>query len=1207
MRLFFRIYSFHILIIIWFFVIESSSVAADKLLERKGHAPVGEVIFVAGKAMVRLVPEEQFRNAVPRQELVSGDIVKTGTGGRISILFRDDTQLKLASNTTIIIKDVVPHKEKAGTFRILLKLESGEVWTRSKGVPDGLMVETPYATAAIRGTEWSLSVNENLSRVFVMEGYIQLTNQLGSVTVGTNEEAIVMSGQAPIKNIIIRPRDRIQWTYYITDRKLIGYLKFKETTPNGPESLFNEGRLEESARAFQEIIAKEPRNASAFSGLGLIAIKRGEYEKAEEYLNQSLSIQKTLLALLGKVYIFLSENMIDEAVDSLRDAKTLFPNDPLPYIFSSYISTLIGDFQEALTECDRGLLNIPNNPLLLSFKTDLYFILDKPEEAKTSIDILLREHPESSEGYERLGFYHRMVTGDSKKALEMFQKAISLDPLNDEATAKLADLLREQGYISEAEKLIEVALSLAPWNAMHHYNRGRLLADINRIDEARMEFRKALELDPTFSRAYLGEGIVLLKEGRTDEALREISKASLFEPNLSEIHTFLAIAYYQQHNISAALDELKRAEECDPLDSTPHQLASVIYNDQYMPVNAIKEAKKVLQLLPHRKSSGEALLESAKSGTMSVNYGLDLLDLPEWSLYYAQKALFLNPYDNTSHLGVAIAYSKLGAVSALQGYNEFANPVISELLQGLTFNVTSLNFSNRYSTLISKPGHYLTLGGIYGQGDSEEKQIDTKASGDFGSHFPLTYWISATAYKDNGYLENSSTKKMNSEIILGYKPRYDHDIYFDFSYTKNKVGVTPVASEWLSMPGMELPWAPDDNQQYKASSYSAQIGYHWKLSPISHLIIGMRYLKNNDSNENPDPENDLSGFKYTRGRIHNTAIGLRHMLTIFDNHQVSYGIDYNCLILRSEDNWPLYPPDWLQKSQYIITRRSGIFHIYDRWSINKHIAMDIGLFLAYYSPEISSEVDDTWLGSSRAEIDKNDFNVNPKIGFVFDLGGRGALRAAYQRRSTPGFNGELAPIGASGLISPTFDIFFNEAEDVQGSFEYELTENTFIKASFGYERLSDLTTIGGDERAQLWYARFSINQILSQYFSFSSRYHYNDSRYLDGSGRKLYGIPRHSGDARLVFVHPLQIYLWLRESYTGERYSDSKNTNKLSDYFLTDFYAQKEFFKKKLLLSLAVTNIFNKKYETINDPYYWYDGGLTAKGTTIYLRLEYRI
>ena len=94
-----------------------------------------------------------------------------------------------------------------------------------------------------------------------------------------------------------------------------------------------------------------------------------------------------------------------------------------------------------------------------------------------------------------------------------------LDPLNDECIGKLADLLREEGYIREALKLIEDALSIAPWNAMHHYNYGRLLADINKIDEAREEFRKSLILIPPFRGPTLEKGL-FSEGGQTERGLR---------------------------------------------------------------------------------------------------------------------------------------------------------------------------------------------------------------------------------------------------------------------------------------------------------------------------------------------------------------------------------------------------------------------------------------------------------------------------------------------------------------------------------------------------------------------------------------------------------------------------------------------------------------------------------------------------------------
>ena len=158
-----------------------------------------------------------------------------------------------------------------------------------------MVIETPYATAAIRGTEWGLSVKENESRVVVMEGDVQLSNSLGSITVGRNEEGVVTARQAPMKSIIVMPRDRTQWTHYVTERRLLRYLRFGEGGDGRGEVLFNEGRLEESGKVFEEMLSREPRNGRALTGLGLIALKKGEYEKAETYLDRSLREKKELL------------------------------------------------------------------------------------------------------------------------------------------------------------------------------------------------------------------------------------------------------------------------------------------------------------------------------------------------------------------------------------------------------------------------------------------------------------------------------------------------------------------------------------------------------------------------------------------------------------------------------------------------------------------------------------------------------------------------------------------------------------------------------------------------------------------------------------------------------------------------------------------------------------------------------------------------
>jgi tetratricopeptide (TPR) repeat protein len=1180
--------------IVFLVLISSSSISeAAEPPSRENMEAVGEIVGVTGKASVRLVPRTLFESAVPRQRLVTGDLLKTSRGGRVSILFRDGTQLKMASNTSLLLKGERTSKGKSGPLGLLLHLESGEVWTRSKGIQDQFVIETPHATAAIRGTEWGISVLETGSRVTVLEGSVELANERGAIMVGRHEEGIVVGRQAPRKQVIARPKERTQWTHYISERRLLRRLRLKDDGEG--ERLVHEGRLEEAERVFQKTITDSPGSAAALAGLGLIAVRRGQPDNGQAWFERSLTVRKEGLPLIGTAYIYMTTQRLDEAGELLREAKRDFPWDPLVRLFASYVHALSGEYPEAVAECDEALIGMPHDPLLLAFKAEMEILLDRGEEAKETIENLVQTNPGCSEAYEIRGLFHRIITGDWKKAKEELEKSIRIDPSNDRAMGLLADLLREQGYIQDAMKLIERALRIAPWNPMHHYNRGRLLADINRIDEAKAEFRRSLEVDPSFSRAYLGEGILLLKEGKTEEALKTLLKANLFEAESAEIHNFLAIGFYQKQETKSAIDELKKASECDPLDSTPHQLASAIYGDQYMPVESIREARRVLDLLPYGKASGEALLKGAQNGTMSVNYGLNLLDLPEWSLYYAQKALFADPYRNTSHIGVAEAYLKLGEVSSIQGFNEFANPYFSELLQGQTLNVNSLNYSNQYNPLISKPGHYVTLGGTYGRNGSQETGGDLLATGDFGARMPLTYWLYSEADRASGHLSHDKNDRVDTEAVLGYKPRYDHDVFANLAYYKYRYDVTPAASNSIG--------APDWNQTYKEGLYWAELGYHHAFGPLSHLLADVRYFRKHDRLENPDPEADHSGFDHMRDVVEENSFGLRHMLTLYDDHQASYGITFNRSVFDGREGWPYAPPSGIFSYDQQATDTSVVGHVYDRWALGSGITLDAGLFFSKFSTKADDRVADASSGSEKTHLHRDTSTVNPRLGLSVELGRKSVFRAGYQRRSTPCFLGELAPAGVAGLIPPTFDIQFNRAEDVQGSVEYEVTDSTFLKGLLGYEKMSD---IASGERAQLIYGRVALNQILGRHFSFSIRYNYNQSKVLDASDRWIYGVPRHSGDARLVFIHPWQVFLSLRETYVGRQYADPDNRVKMGSYFVTDFLAEKEFLRKRLFLSFAVTNLLDKRYKTLNQPYWWDQQALPAAGRMFVLRGEYR-
>ena len=107
-------------------------------------------------------------------------------------------------------------------------------------------------------------------------------------------------------------------------------------------------------------------------------------------------------------------------------------------------------------------------------------------------------------------------------------------------------------------------------------------------------------------------------------------------------------------------------------------------------------------------------------------------------------------------------------------------------------------------------------------------------------------------------------------------------IYLDAGYNKEKTGVPKMASQWFPMP--DWGFATDDNQETRDNFYWVQLGYHKRFGPESHLLASLRYAQFNSNLENPDFEDDIehdfSGFSGQTSRIFNSAVGIKHMITL---------------------------------------------------------------------------------------------------------------------------------------------------------------------------------------------------------------------------------------------------------------------------------------------------------------------------------------
>lgn len=154
--------------------------------------PIGKVVSVKGAASVEHVNAVVVQAALSGQPgqvkigepIFLGDIVTTGSDGRIGITFADDTAFDLSSNARMVMTEFVydPNSKSNST---LLSLTKGTfTFVAGKIAKSGDMkVDTPVATMGIRGTTPHVEIGDDGSVKFstlLEEGKDEAVQKYGS-------------------------------------------------------------------------------------------------------------------------------------------------------------------------------------------------------------------------------------------------------------------------------------------------------------------------------------------------------------------------------------------------------------------------------------------------------------------------------------------------------------------------------------------------------------------------------------------------------------------------------------------------------------------------------------------------------------------------------------------------------------------------------------------------------------------------------------------------------------------------------------------------------------------------------------------------------------------------------------------------------------------------------------------------------------------
>ncbi|NUN60154.1 MAG: FecR domain-containing protein, partial [Burkholderiaceae bacterium] len=286
-----------------------------------------EILSLQGAGDQRTAIATAWQPARQAQPLAAGDFVRTRESARMALVFADETQLRLHQNTVLQVKAVAAPGQNTTTLR----LDAGRAWTQTRRPPGSpLQLETPAATAAIRGTDWDISVEpDGRTLLTVLSGTVEFGNAQGQVSVGPNEAAFAEVGRAPVKMLLAQPRDRVQWVNALQADPL-PHLR-AATPPEATQPVLSALAARDPGAARAALAQSRAGIPAAWAAAleAAIALQSGDLPGARMQLVRPMKAGTARLAVwLMQSDLQLMDGESDAALQTLRTALTRWPQHP---------------------------------------------------------------------------------------------------------------------------------------------------------------------------------------------------------------------------------------------------------------------------------------------------------------------------------------------------------------------------------------------------------------------------------------------------------------------------------------------------------------------------------------------------------------------------------------------------------------------------------------------------------------------------------------------------------------------------------------------------------------------------------------------------------------------------------------------------------------------------------------------------------------
>lgn len=487
-----------------------------------------EIVSLIGKGDVRETASAEWKVAAVQQKLLGGWFVRTREMSQMSLLLRDNTQVRLNQSSILNIKRV-------GEPTTQLELSRGRAWSQAKQKgPDSATVRgqpiveltTPSATARVRGTDWELTVDDAGTAILVvLTGEVDFYNEFGKVVVLPNEQARAEIGKAPFKSLLSSAADRVQWvTAY-------------RPQPRRWVTDYSDGF---------EAVAKD--------------IESAEYQRALDVLAKLRIAPKTGLRaslLLADMHLF--QGQAADAIRLLEPIATGGKGDAMAAALQSRAYMIAGRLAEARQLLALSVATNTGHAEVLLALTELERLQGNADAAKATARRVLEIDAKNAEAWYQIG---RIETEReyATAAREALQQALALRADGPGYRGELATLETFANQFTRAEASFRQALEQQPDDYVALTGLGVLQLKRGDPAGALESFLKAGVIEPRYARAALFSGMAHYQLREHIRAVELLDKASTLDDKDPLPHLIKSLIFFDALDLGRALEAARSAQ-----------------------------------------------------------------------------------------------------------------------------------------------------------------------------------------------------------------------------------------------------------------------------------------------------------------------------------------------------------------------------------------------------------------------------------------------------------------------------------------------------------------------------------------------------------------------------------------------------------------------------------------------------------------------